>query len=154
MAFNPNDLGRDLVIGQNGDLVVFGNDLDYINGVDHVILRFSRELMSPHGILSRYTLDSSGLVALDDNYGNEAFYQLSEPMNEAWVEGVKSAIHTVGNEQPNLTISKIDYYLLDVGRNRLGFDIQLQVDGGPISRLYLESNTLGFNVRVIDGNRT
>lgn len=154
MGLNPDELGRDLVIGENGDLAVFGNDLDYINGVDHVILRFSRELLSPHGLLSKYLEDASGLIAIDENYGNEAFYQLSEPMDQDWVDRVKAAIYNVGNDQPNLAITKIDYYLLDVGRNRLGFDIQIQVDGGPVKRLYLESNVLGFNVRVLDGNRT
>lgn len=154
MPINPDELGRDLVIGKNGDLALFGNDFDYVNGTDHVVLRFTRELMSPHGLLSRYALDSNGVVALDDNYGNEAFYQLSEPMTQGWIDRVKAAIQAVGNEQPNLTIYKIDYYLTDIARNRLSFDIQVQIDGGPIKRLYLESNVLGFNVRVVDGNRT
>jgi hypothetical protein len=154
VPINPNELGRDLIIGEDGDLAIYGNGFDVINGADHAVLRFSRELMSPHGLLSRYMLDYNGLQALDDNYGNEAFSELAEPMDQNWIERVKIAIYNVADEQPNLLVEKIDYSFLDVSNRRLAFDIQIQVDGGSLKRLYLETGVLGFNVRVVDGNRT
>jgi hypothetical protein len=147
LLLDPKELGRDLVI-VDGDLSPYGNDLDLLEGPDHVVLRFARELMSPHNLLARYTFDSEGLKALDEDYGNEGFYELSEPLDQAWIERVKAAIYTVGENQPNLIIDSVNYQILDLASQKFGFDITVNVQGSKLTRLYVETSALGFNVRV------
>lgn len=154
MVLDPKQLGRDLVISETGDLVSYGRDFDYVDGPDHVVVRFARELMSPHNLLAAYCRDYQGIKVLEEDYGNHAFYELSEPLDDSWIESVKQSIYLVGEAQPNLTVENVDYYMLDVSKGRMGFDISISVEGGPLKRLYLENNTLGFNVRIADGNRT
>jgi len=154
LIIDPRQLGTDIVINESGDLAVYGRDFDCIDGPDHVILRFARELMSPANLLSSYCTDYGGVQALAEDYGNEAFYQLSEPLDDQWVENVKQAIYLVGEAQPNLEIENIDYRIIDPNKGVFGFDISVSVAGSELKRLYLENEALGFNVRVLDGNRT
>jgi len=154
LILDPKQLGTDIVISESGDLAVYGRDFDAIDGPDHVILRFARELMSPANLLSTYCRDAGGIQAVAEDYGNEAFYQLSEPLDDQWVESVKQAIYLVADAQPNLEIENVDYHVLDPNKGVFGFEILVAVDGEALKRLYLENSALGFNVRVLDGNRT
>lgn len=128
---NNDELGVDIVTGPEGDLVRVVRDLGTIDGVANVVNAFVRELMTPYGMLARWVYDAEGLKILDADYGNPAYYLLSEPVTASWANEVVSAIQQVGDAQSRINVLGVDYELLDLAVHRVRFNIRFEVLGVP-----------------------
>jgi hypothetical protein len=126
--FNPNYLGTD-ISQLSGDLATSLGDFKVQSGVSNVIDAFVRELTTPLGYIAKYVLDVDGLKIVDANYGNEAYYQLSEPLSEPFITSMISHIQNVAAmHQDRLTVNSIDYNIVDLKENKIQFLINFLVE--------------------------
>lgn len=145
-------LGVDLVATPNWDLAVNVHDLATQTGLSNVINAFIRELTTPQGFIGRYVYDIEGLKLIDGDYGNPAYYQLSEPLTNLWINDMMSHVQTVAVYHPRLTLDTIDYQLLDVERNQVQFMINFRVETSADSvTLLLVRNGTVLTAGVLEG---
>lgn len=142
MSLVPNILNENLLgidISQSsGDIATVLGDFKTQNSIANVIDAFIRELTTPLGYIGRYVLDIDGLKIVDSDYGNEAYYQLSEPLSDSFINNMIGHIQTVADAHQNrLTISSIDYNILNLIENKVQFLVSLliQSDLPPIQLL-------------------
>lgn len=131
---NQNLLGTD-ISQKSGDIATSLGDFKTQNGVANVIDAFIRELTTPLGYIGRYVLDVEGLKTVDIDYGNEAYYQLSEPLSETFISNMINHIQLVGEaHQDKLTINSINYNIVDLTENKVQFLISflVQSDVAPV----------------------
>lgn len=123
---DPTPFGADIATTSSGDIAEVGKDIGTISGVDNVINSFVRELLTPLGYLARWAYDVDGLKILDEDYGNSAYLQLSEPLTEAWISDMITHITLVADEQPRIVLQAVDYTLVPE-TNSIGFKISFTI---------------------------
>lgn len=124
---DPNYLGNDISQTLSGDLAVNVHDLQTQSGSQNVIDAFVRELTTPLGYIARYVKDIDGLKIIDADYGNPAYYQLSEPVSDVWISNMLGHIQAVGSVNTRLDIQSVDYSIMDLIRNQVQFLITFKV---------------------------
>lgn len=89
-----------------GDLPVTGiGDLTYTDGPALVMQARIRELMTPYGYYGRYVADLQGVKYIDGDYGNPAFFVLSEPTNSIPMEFVSASCEYVMLKDPRVQVA-------------------------------------------------
>lgn len=127
---NTAQLGTDIATDLIGDIAEKGKDVDTIDGIDNVINAFVRELVTPFSYLARWVYDAEGLKIIDEDYGNVAYLQLSEPRTETWISNMLVHINDVARGQARLTLQTIDYTLTPE-TNTIQFKIAFKILQNP-----------------------
>lgn len=132
VILNPELLGVDVATGTNGDLLAEGSDLMGVGGVANAINAFVRELTTPYGYLARWVADAGGLKILDEGYGNPAFYQMSQPTTQEWIDFMIDSIEQVADNQSRIELTGgISYTLLTGVPHGVRFRVPFRVLGVP-----------------------
>lgn len=132
VILNPELLGVDIATGATGDFVANGSDFGTISGVANVVNAFVRELTTPYGYLARFVEDSGGLKIIDEDYGNPGYQQLSEPMDQEWIDFMVDSIEQVAENHPRIEMNTVDYEILNLAVNHgIKFRLRFRVLGVP-----------------------
>jgi hypothetical protein len=129
--FDPSFLGTDLATTAQGDVAASGSDWGTISGIENVVNAFIRELVTPLGYLGRYIYDIDGLKVIDEDYGNNAYAQLSEPMTPAWINNMVDHIHSVAANQPRIQLQTVDYTITNLEQQGIHFEIKFTILNVP-----------------------
>lgn len=83
-------------------------DLGLTTKVETSELLLRRAIKSPHGYISRYVLDGTGLNKTDVNHGNRIYEDLSEGMTISTIAKIKSHVNQAAQYAPEVQVSNIE----------------------------------------------
>lgn len=134
-----------------GDLAVNRLDLaieDWASGLEDSLVR---RLNTPVGGIATTVLDVTGLLTLNQSYGNPAFKLLSEPLSAATIAGMREGAWTCLQQEDRITLLGVDASLQSVGNlPMLVLTLTYQITGtsGSAQLLVGANQSLGAFTKV------
>ena len=135
--YSQASLGQDVEISDEadgGDLVATsGGDIAFVVGDTNLQAAIVRRVVTPQGNLARYVQDTTGLVSINQDYGNLGYKYLSEPLNALTISRIKDQIRSCLSQDPRIVVGDINPSVVPYGGTfQVVYNISYTVVGSSV----------------------